>query len=118
MRATAIAFTAVFVLALAVFSAWVHSLGPAPLGESMQFSTLVVDREGRLLRAFATQDGRWRLPARVTDVDLRYLELLLGYEDRRFRTHRGVDPLATLRAREDCGSSAPIAWACSTRSTA
>jgi penicillin-binding protein 1C len=92
------AFVALSLLAVAVFSAWVYSLGPAPLGESMQFSTLVVDREGRLLRAFATQDGRWRLPVRVDGVDPRYFEVLLGYEDQRFRRHHGVDPLATLRA--------------------
>ena len=42
----------------AAFAAWVHSLGPTPLGETIQFSTLVVDRDGRLLRAFATADGR------------------------------------------------------------
>jgi penicillin-binding protein 1C len=98
MRAAAIAFAALSLLAVAAFSAWVRSLGPPPLGETMQFSTLVVDREGRLLRAFATPDGRWRLPARVVDVDPRYLEVLLGYEDQRFRQHYGVDPLATLRA--------------------
>jgi penicillin-binding protein 1C len=87
-----------FVAVTAAFSAWVFSLGPPPLGEGMQFSTLVVDREGRLLRAFATPDGRWRLPARVDSVDPRYFDILLGYEDGRFRRHHGVDPLATLRA--------------------
>jgi penicillin-binding protein 1C len=75
-----------------------YHLGPPPLGETMQFSTLVVDREGRLLRAFATHDGRWRLPVRVDGIDPRYFEVLLGYEDQRFRSHPGVDPLATLRA--------------------
>ncbi len=98
MRATALACAALCLLAVAAFSAWVYSLGPAPLGESLQFSTLVVDREGRLLRAFATRDGRWRLPVRVDGVDPRYFEVLLGYEDQRFRLHHGVDPLATLRA--------------------
>src|SRR5262249_30781658 len=77
---------------------WITSLGPAPLGEGLPFSTLVVDREGRLLRPFATPDGRWRLPARVDQVDPRYLDMLLGYEDIRFRQHHGVDPLAMLRA--------------------
>src|SRR5262249_10490228 len=90
----ALAFLA-FTAALAGF---VHYLGPPPLGENMQFSTLVVDREGRLLRAFATADGRWRLPVRVERVDPRYFEVLLGYEGGRFRSHYGVDPLATLRA--------------------
>ena len=98
MRATATAFVAVAVLTIVVLTAWIISLGPAPLGEGLQFSTLVVDREGRLLRPFATADGRWRLPARADEVDPRYLDVLLAYEDGRFRTHHGVDPLALVRA--------------------
>jgi penicillin-binding protein 1C len=82
----------------AIFVAWVHSLGPVPLGENLEFSTVVVDRNGQLLRPYATVDGRWRLPATVKDVDPRYLDLLIAYEDKRFRDHRGVDPLATARA--------------------
>src|SRR5262249_20331926 len=31
-------------VASGAFAAWVHSLGPAPLGEGLPFSTLVVDR--------------------------------------------------------------------------
>ena len=42
---------------------WIASLGPAPLGEGLAFSTLVVDRDGKLLRPYTTPDGRWRLPA-------------------------------------------------------
>ena len=81
-----------------VFVVWVWSLGPAPLGEKLAFSTTVVDREDRLLRPFATADGRWRLPARVEDVDRRYIDMLIAYEDKRFRDHAGVDPLAAGRA--------------------
>jgi penicillin-binding protein 1C len=58
----------------------------------------VVDRAGRLLRPFAAPDGRWRLPAKAEDVDRRYLDLLVAYEDKRFRDHVGVDPFALLRA--------------------
>jgi penicillin-binding protein 1C len=86
------------VLACAAFAAWVVSLGPIPLGEGLEFSTVVVDRDGRLLRPFATIEGRWRLPATVESVDPRYLDLLIAYEDKRFRAHHGVDPLAGLRA--------------------
>ena len=44
-------------------------------------------------------DGRWRLPVDArTGVDPGYLKLLLAYEDRRFHSHRGVDPLALGRA--------------------
>ena len=61
-------------------------------------SVVVLDREDRLLRAYAGSDGRWRLPVEVADVDPRYLAMLMAYEDRRFRTHRGVDPQAIARA--------------------
>ena len=77
---------------------WVSSLGPAPLGEGVAFSALVVDRDGKLLRPYATPEGRWRLPATRENVDPRFLELLLAYEDKRFSTHHGVDPLALGRA--------------------
>lgn len=73
-------------------------LGPVPLGDRLDYSTVVLDRDGRLLRPFATQDGRWRLPARVADVDRRYVDLLIAYEDKRFRSHHGIDPLALARA--------------------
>jgi penicillin-binding protein 1C len=77
---------------------WIVSLGPAPLGRNLEFSTTVLDRSGGLLRAYATNEGRWRLPATVADVDPRFFDLLLAYEDKRFRVHHGVDPLALLRA--------------------
>ena len=77
---------------------WIASLGPPPLGEGLAFSTLVVDRDGRLLRPYTTLDGRWRLPAGREQVDPRFLQLLLAYEDKRFGAHRGVDPLALGRA--------------------
>lgn len=78
--------------------AWVMTLGPLPSRERIAFSQTVVDRNGVLLRPYATADGRWRLPATVADVDPRYLDLLIAYEDRRFRDHHGVDPLALGRA--------------------
>ena len=36
--------------------------------------------------------------ASVADVDPRFLDMLIAYEDRRFRSHAGVDPLALMRA--------------------
>jgi penicillin-binding protein 1C len=79
------------------FAAWVVSLGPLPLAQEV--STTIVDRNGKLLRAYAMADGRWRLPVNATtDVDPTYLKLLLAYEDRRFYAHAGVDPLALGRA--------------------
>jgi len=91
------ASTAVIAVACAAVY-WISSLGPAPLGEGLAFSALVVDRDGKLLRPYTTPGGRWRLPATRESVDPRFLELLLAYEDKRFSEHHGVDPLALARA--------------------
>jgi penicillin-binding protein 1C len=97
-RLAAIA-AAVLLVALIAAAIWIVSLGPLPLAEARAVSTTIVDRNGKLLRAYAMADGRWRLPVDAKrDVDPTYLKLLLAYEDRRFRDHRGVDPRALLRA--------------------
>jgi penicillin-binding protein 1C len=84
---------------LALAGAWyVTAIGPVPTGKDIPASKLVVDREGRLLRAYATPNGYWRIPVTVADVDQRFFKLLFAYEDKRFRSHHGVDPLAMLRA--------------------
>jgi penicillin-binding protein 1C len=86
-------------IATGVFAVWVISLGPLPLDEARQVSQTVVDRSGKLLRAYAMADGRWRLPVDAkTNVDPTYLKLLFAYEDKRFYSHDGVDPLALGRA--------------------
>ena len=98
VRIAGVAF-AVVTLVVVAFAAWVVSLGPLPLAQTRQVSTTIVDRNGKLLRAYAMADGRWRLPVDArTSVDPGYLKLLFAYEDRRFRSHAGVDPLALGRA--------------------
>ncbi len=59
---------------------------------------VVLDRNGKLLRAFQTSDGAWRLPATLADVDPIFVDTLIAYEDRRFREHHGVDVRALFRA--------------------
>ena len=93
------ALAAAFLALVLGFAAWVASLGPLPLHQAREASTTIVDRHGRLLRAYAMADGRWRLPVHAaTEVDPTYLNLLFAYEDRRFYSHGGVDPLALGRA--------------------
>ncbi|VIO74235.1 penicillin-binding protein 1C [Bradyrhizobium ivorense] len=96
-------------LATGAFAAWVASLGPLPLDQARQVSTTVIDRNGKLLRAYAMADGRWRLPADAkTSVDPTYLKLLFAYEDKRFYEHHGVDPLALSRAAFQFGTRGHI----------
>jgi penicillin-binding protein 1C len=98
-RLAAAGSVAACLILTATFVAWVVSLGPLPLAQAREVSTAIVDRNGKLLRAYAMADGRWRLPVDAkTGVDPGYLKLLLAYEDRRFRIHAGVDPFALARA--------------------
>jgi len=71
---------------------------PPPLDRLASVSTLVLDRDGRVLRAYTTADGAWRLPADLGRIDPKFLRFLLAYEDQRFRSHPGVDALAAARA--------------------
>ncbi len=101
LRLAACALAAV---ALAVAAAGVtleivkRDIGPLPLAAAEAESVTVLDRNNHLLRAFTTKDGRWRLPLEVSEVDPRYLAILMAYEDKRFYDHGGVDLRAILRA--------------------
>ena len=97
---------ALFALALLLFAAaalrdgveaWVGATElPVMLSDT---SVEVRDRDGVLLRAYPVGDGLMRLPPpSLGRVDARYLAMLLAYEDKRFRSHSGVDPLAMARA--------------------
>lgn len=84
--------------ALAGLMAFERALGPVPLDKLRDHSRLVLDRDGRLLRAFTTAEDRWRLPVTRAQADARFLEMLLAYEDKRFYAHGGVDFQALARA--------------------
>jgi penicillin-binding protein 1C len=71
---------------------------PPPLDAAQVVSVEVVDRDGSLLRAFATPDGRWRLKPDLDTLEPNFLKMLVAYEDQRFWEHRGVDVLALVRA--------------------
>ncbi|USF88394.1 penicillin-binding protein 1C [Candidatus Endoriftia persephone] len=61
-------------------------------------SQVVVDRQGRPLRTFPNARGVWRYPLHMEQISPLYIEALLGYEDRWFYWHPGINPFALLRA--------------------
>jgi len=71
---------------------------PLNLDRYHDVSTLVVDQDGQILRAFLSDDDKWRLPVVAQDVDAQYQSFLKAFEDKRFDSHIGVDPLAIGRA--------------------
>ncbi|WP_421209612.1 penicillin-binding protein 1C [Aeromonas enteropelogenes] len=68
---------------------------PPPLDPA--YARVVLDMKGRPLRAFADTSGVWRYPVTLDQVSPRYIEALLGYEDRYFWRHPGVNPVAMVR---------------------
>src|SRR5215813_787522 len=88
------------VVGLTLVAAGLFSLNISPLSlaRAEDLSVTVLDRNQRLLRAYTASDGRWRLPVAPSEVDQRYLAMLIGFEDKRFRSHRGVDAWAIGRA--------------------
>ncbi|RVT81452.1 penicillin-binding protein 1C [Agrobacterium sp. CNPSo 2736] len=89
---------------------------PPPLDAAQQRSFEVLDRDGKLLRAFATPDGRWRLKTTAAEVDPQFLRMLVAYEDQRFYEHHGVDPWALLRSAWQLASNGRIVSGASTLS--
>jgi penicillin-binding protein 1C len=92
----------------AMFGAWLLAtlllllldrLLPPPIPDPDQSAaTVVLARDGSPLRAFPDREGRWRMRVRLEDVSPLYVDALIGYEDRWFWRHGGVNPLAVLRA--------------------
>lgn len=94
----AVRFAALVLLAVVATVFALDRIFPPDMSRLARSSAMVLDGDGRLLRAFTTPDGLWRLRTRPDQVDPLYLAMLLTYEDRRFHSHLGVDPLAVARA--------------------
>ena len=92
---------AIVVVLTGLAAAWQSADRWAPLPQQPVISRIVTDRDGLPLRVFPVEDGRWRMAADLDDIDPRFIEALLLIEDKRFFEHRGVDPVALLRAARD-----------------
>ena len=71
---------------------------PLPLPDTRGAGGVVVARDGTPLRAFADRGGVWRHPTTPEQVSPLYLQALIGYEDRWFWSHPGINPVALGRA--------------------
>jgi penicillin-binding protein 1C len=69
---------------------------PDPLFEA-DYSTVLEDRSGNLLGARIAKDGQWRFPP-LDRVPNQFAQAIITFEDKRFYSHPGVDPLAMGRA--------------------
>jgi penicillin-binding protein 1C len=79
--------------ALAVLVLW----GPPAARFPEDFSAAVYDRRGELLGAAVSSAGQWRLPS-SGEIPERYARAVIAFEDKRFRSHMGIDPASIARA--------------------
>jgi penicillin-binding protein 1C len=91
---------AVFLILFEVLLAgWLCCL-PKDLFRGTSYATVVTDRNGELLGARIADDQQWRFPPCDT-VPKRFAAALIRFEDRHFRWHPGVNPVALVRAFAD-----------------
>jgi penicillin-binding protein 1C len=69
---------------------------PQPLFDE-PLASILLARDGTLLSAKIAPDGQWRFPP-ATHVPEKYRHAVLAFEDKRFESHIGIDPLAIARA--------------------
>lgn len=71
-----------------------------PLGAVLKqedLSTVVINQQQQLLAATIASDEQWRFPP-PDALPEKYISALLQFEDKRFFSHIGIDPLAIFRA--------------------
>lgn len=81
---------------LALLYAWAR-WGPMDPLFRAPCSTVLYDRDGRLLGASVADDGQWRFPP-PDRVPERFATCLIQFEDRHFREHHGVRVQSLARA--------------------
>lgn len=69
-----------------------------PLLENVSFSRQIFDCHGRLLRVTLSADEKYRLFTPLAEISPALIDATLWQEDRHFRQHPGVNPVAALRS--------------------
>jgi len=88
----------VFLLFLLLFELAVYLI-PLPWAAIFRpSSTLVFDREGKVLRAFTSADDMWRIRTDLEQISPLLQKYLVFYEDRWFYYHPGFNPVSLVRA--------------------
>jgi penicillin-binding protein 1C len=81
---------------LFALAVWFALCLPKPLFNTPT-SFVIDDDTGQLLGASIATDGQWRFPYNA-DVPQKFSQCIIAFEDKRFNSHWGFDPLAFGRA--------------------
>src|SRR5439155_15240896 len=84
-------------LGMTAWFAWLLLPKP-PLLEGISFSQCVRDRNGKLLRVTLSADQKFRIWTPLHDISPALIDATLRFEDKYYRHHPGVNPVALLRS--------------------
>src|SRR5438876_4830856 len=84
-------------LSACVVSAWL-ALPKPPLLGGISFSQCVRDRNGKLLRVTLSADQKFRIWTPMREISPALIDATLRFEDKYYRHHPGVNPVALLRS--------------------
>ncbi|MGH7981791.1 MAG: penicillin-binding protein 1C [Candidatus Udaeobacter sp.] len=84
-------------LGMTAWFAWLLLPKP-PLLEGISFSQCVRDRNGKLLRVTLTADQKFRIWTSLANISPALIDATLQFEDKYYRYHPGVNPVALMRA--------------------
>ena len=85
------------ILVAAVAFVWI-ALPRPPLLDGISFSQCVRDRNGKLLRVTLTTDQKYRVWSSLANISPALIDATLQFEDKYYRHHPGVNPVALVRA--------------------
>src|SRR5947209_3039433 len=85
------------ILVAAVALVWI-ALPRPPLLDGISFSQCVRDRNGKLLRVTLTIDQKFRVWTSLPNISPSLIDATLRFEDKYYRRHPGVNPVASLRS--------------------
>ncbi|MFT5147905.1 MAG: penicillin-binding protein 1C [Flavobacteriales bacterium] len=83
--------------ALCLFALYIFNF-IRPLEVKVDYSTLVTDKNDKVLHAFLNNDDKWRMYIEPDEISDLLKEAFLEKEDKYFYYHPGVNPFAILRA--------------------
>lgn len=72
---------------------WIH-----PIATDIDHSKLIYDRHDEVMRAFLTQDDKWRMKTELDEISPELQKAIIFKEDKYFYYHFGINPLAIVRA--------------------
>ena len=93
-KKTLLAFS---LLCTCVAVTWI-ALPRPPLLDGISFSQCVRDRNGKLLRITLTTDQKYRVWTSLPNISPALIDATLQFEDKYYRYHPGVNPVALVRA--------------------